>query len=107
MFPDGTIKYFAYPRVGRQVLDKDTVKIEKERVADFYQKVIWLYRPWTEIIECQVCDGCSYELTITYSDNRKKKFHVDIGGGTVDETIMDFLCTIPEVKCYIEGEEEE
>ena len=107
VFPDGTIKYFAYPRVSRKVLDKDTVKIEKERVADFYQKVIWLYRPWTEIIECQVCDGCSYELTITYSDNRKKKFHGDIGGGTVDETIMDFLCTIPEVKCYIEGEEEE
>lgn len=98
IFPDGTVKYFAYPRAGRRVLDKEIVHIEKERVVDFYQNVIWLYRPFSEIIECEVCDGCSYELTITYSDNRKKKIHGDVGGGTVDKTIMDFLCTIPEMK---------
>lgn len=38
------------------------------------------------IIDCRVCDGCSYELTITYADNRKKKMHGDLGGGTVDKT---------------------
>jgi len=107
VFPDGTVKYFAYPRVGRKVLDKDVVQIEKERVADFYQNVIWLYRPWTEIEDYIVCDGCSYELTITYKDNRKKKLSGDLGGGTVDKTVTDFLCTIPEMKIHFEGEEDE
>ena len=80
VFPDGIIKYYAYPRLGRKVLDKDKVQIEVDRVMEFYQNVIWLYRPWTEIIDCQVCDGCSYELIITYKDGRKKKLHGDVGG---------------------------
>lgn len=40
VFPDGTIKYFAYPRASRRVVDKEVVHIEKDRVADFYQNVI-------------------------------------------------------------------
>ena len=108
IFPDGTIKYFAYPMRSRRILDKEIVHIEKDRVMDFYQSVIWLYRPWTEIIECKVCDGCSYELTITYKDNRKKKMHGDLGGGgTVDKTVTDFLCTIPEIKEKIDTSEDE
>ena len=105
VFPDGTIKYFAYPRASRKVLDKDEIRISSDRVNDFYNQVIWLYRPWTEIVDCRVCDGCSYELTITYKDNRKRKFNGDIGGGTVDETIMNFLKSIPEMKQKIEGED--
>ncbi len=98
------VKYFTYPRAGRRILDKEIVHIEKDRIADFYQNVIWLYRPWTEIIECKVCEGCSYELTITCKDNRKKKIHGDLGGGTVDKTVTDFLCTIPKIKIKLEGE---
>ena len=88
---------------------------------DFYQNVIWLYRPWTEIEECRVCDGCSYELTITYKDNRKKKLTGDLGGGAqtalaaagiklfggvsgdadkaVEAFINDALDYNPDVKC--------
>lgn len=98
VFKDGTIKYFAYPIVGRKVLDKDTVHIDKERVTEFYQNVIWLYRPWENLIICDVCDGYSYELTITYPDNRKSKLKGDIGGGTVDNTILSFLKSIPEME---------
>jgi hypothetical protein len=105
IFPDGTIKYFAYPLKGRKVLYKNEAHIETDRVTDFYQKVIWCYRPWTEIVDCLVCDGYSYELTITYKDNRKKKLHGDVGGGTVDEMVMSFLRKIPEMREYI-GEEE-
>lgn len=101
IFPDGTIKYYAYPRESRRVLDKDIICISKKRVIKFYDDVIQLYRPWKEIIECRVCDGCSYELTITYADNRKKKMHGDLGGGTVDKTIMDFLNTIPEMRAKL------
>ena len=80
-------------------------ELSKARVNDFYNQVIWLYRSWTEIVDCRVCDGCSYELTITYKDNRKRKFNGDIGGGTIDETIINFLKSIPEMKQKIEGED--
>ena len=74
---------------------------------NFYQNVIWLYCPWTAIEECRVCDGCSYELTIiTYKDNRKKKMTGDGGEGTVDKTITDFLCTIPELRNKLDGSED-
>lgn len=49
-------------------------------------------------------DGFSYELKITYIDNIKKKIHGDLGGGTVDKTVTDFICTIPKMKIKLEGE---
>lgn len=106
VFPNGTINYSSYPRASRRVLDKAKASVSTKRVIEFYQKVVCLYRPWTEIVECEVCDGCSYELCITYSDNRKKKMCGNLGGGTVDRTIMDFLCSIPEMKEIIEEDNE-
>ena len=46
-------------------------------------------------------------MTITYKDNRKKKLTGDLGGGTVDKTVTDFLCTIPELKGKLDGSEDE
>lgn len=40
-------------------------------------------------------------------DNRKKKLTGDLGGGTVDKTVTDFLCTIPELKGKLDGSEDE
>ena len=98
IFADGTIKYYSYPRASRRVLDRAKAQIAVSRVVSFYDDVIQFYRPWNEIERGRILDGCSYELTITYADNRKKKIHGDLGGGTVDKTIMDFLCGIPEMK---------
>ena len=30
-------------------------------------------------------------------DNRKRKFYGDVGGGTVDNTVIEFLKKIPEL----------
>lgn len=70
----------------------------KQSIADCFcgalllcaDDVIQCYKPWNEIEEVRVCDGCSYELTITYVDVGKKKMHGGVGGGTVDKIIMDF-----------------
>ena len=105
VYPDGTIKYYSYPRRSRKVLDKDVTHISEAQVKDFYNQVIWLYRPWTQIEEYRVCDGCSYELTITYKDNRQRKFTGDIAGGTVDEIVMEFIKSIPDFKYLFEDED--
>ncbi len=98
IFKDGTIKYFAYPRESRMVLDKDKVLINTERVQEFYEKLLDALKPWNAAYECRVCDGCSYRLDITYCDGRKKSHTGDIGGGNVDKLILDFLEFIPEMK---------
>ena len=40
-------------------------------------------------------------------DKRKKKMTGDLGGGTVDKTVTDFLCSIPEMKIRLEGEDDD
>ena len=97
ILPDGIIKYYSYPSNSRRVIEREEVLISREKVIEFYNEVIWLYRPWTVIENCMVCDGSSYELIITYKDNRKRKFHGDVGGGTVDKTVFEFLKAIPEL----------
>lgn len=64
---------------------------------------LWLYRPRKKIVECKACNGCSYQLIVIYSDNRKRKMYGDLGGGTVDKIVTGFLCTIPEMKEKIGG----
>ena len=98
MFPDGEIKYYAYPMNSRRVLDKDKVQIEEKRVMRFYESLLDAFKPWNMTEECRVCDGCSYQLDITYSDGRKRKHTGDLGGGTIDKLVMDFLGSIPEMK---------
>ncbi len=61
---------------------------------------LWLYRPRKKIVECKACNGCSYQLIVICSDNRKRKMYGDLGGGTVDKIVTGFLCTIPEIKGF-------
>lgn len=104
IFLDGMIKYYAYPRENRKVLDKDKVQIKRKQVIEFYDDLLQVFKPWYNFVNSKVYDGCSYELTITYTDGRKKKRTGDVGGGSIDKIVMDFLCTIPEMKDKIEGE---
>ena len=107
IFKDGTIKYSAYPRESRRVLDKDKVLINIKRVQEFYENILNALKPWNMVEECRVCDGCSYRLDITYCDGRKKRHMGDIGGGTIDKLVMDFLESIPEMKDKINESEDE
>lgn len=106
IFPDGTIKYFAYPRESRRVLDKDKVLIKKEKVQEFYENLLVTLKTWNTAYECRVCDGCSYRLDITYCDGRKRTHTGDVGGGIIDKMVMDFIKSIPEMKEKIWEEED-
>lgn len=106
IFADGTIKYYAYPLNSRKVLDKDKAVTDIKQVQDFYNELLYAFKPWNIVYECRVCDGSSYQLDITYCDGRKRKHTGDIGGGTIDKLVMDFLRAIPEMKEKLEEEEE-
>lgn len=45
-------------------------------------------------MEGQVCDGCSYELQITYADKRKEIIKGDVAGGTFDSILEKFVHSI-------------
>lgn len=102
IFIDGTIKYCSYPIKGRKVLDKEIVHIDKARVKKFYDDLLYWFKPWSYAIDAMVCDGCSYELTISYKDGRKKKKRGDVAGSSIDECVMNFLRTIPEFRKSLE-----
>lgn len=42
-------------------------------------------------IMCQVCDGCSFQLQVSYIDGRKEVINGDMGGGTLDTLMMEVL----------------
>ena len=46
------------------------------------------------IVEGQVCDGCSYELQITYVDKRKEIINGDVAGGTFDSILEKFIRSV-------------
>lgn len=42
-------------------------------------------------MEAQVCDGYGYTLQITCKDGRKRVIEGDIGGGTIDGIMGNYL----------------
>ena len=43
------------------------------------------------IVEGIVCDGCGYNLQITYADKRKEILTGDVAGGTFDSIMEKFV----------------
>ncbi|MCI5856659.1 MAG: hypothetical protein MR016_04755 [Agathobacter sp.] len=95
---DGTISYCSYPMQGRQILDKGTVQIDKTIVMQFYEDLLYWFKPWSYAVDAMVCDGCSYELTISYADGRKRRKRGDVAGGSIDNCVMKFLRSVPGMR---------
>ena len=67
---------------------------KKENVLRLYNKYQKLFGAplWKKnIMEAQVCDGYGYTLQITYKDGRKRVIEGDIGGGTIDGIMGNYL----------------
>lgn len=95
---DGTIRYCSYPMQGRKILDKRTVQIDKTMVTQFFEDLLYWFKPWSYAVDAMVCDGCSYELTISYADGRKRRKRGDVAGGSVDDCVMKFLQSVPGMR---------
>lgn len=62
-------------------MNKKTETLPTESLQSLYKN----------IMEAQVCDGYGYTLQITYKDGRKRVIEGDIGGGTIDGIMGNYL----------------
>jgi len=92
IFPNGNVVKYSYVGRSRRYIDKEEARANLEDVVRVYGILQYLVRiRWADEVVCRVCDGCSYELQISYVDGRKEIHTGDIGGGTVDTLLMSFL----------------
>lgn len=103
---DGAARYYEYCGQSRKAVVKESGKVTKKSVKELYEKIDGYIKPWADIVEVSVCDGCSYQLQVTYIDNRKRVVTGDCGGGTIDECLNAFFRNVPEFEYLFEEDEE-
>ena len=96
-YPDGKCIEYSYQGQSRRYQFKTEEKVSGKK---FYklscrlQKIIGAPLWEKNIVEGHVCDGCSYELQITYADKRKEIIKGDVAGGTFDSILEKFIHSI-------------
>ncbi|MBE5952323.1 MAG: hypothetical protein E7260_12210 [Lachnospiraceae bacterium] len=92
IFSSEKVVKYTYIGRSRRYVVKEEAQANLEDVMRVYDILQYLVRiRWSDEVVCEVCDGCSYELQISYVDCRKEIHSGDIGGGTVDTLLMRFL----------------
>lgn len=94
IYPDGRCKEYTYQGQNRKYQFKTEEKVSEKKVyrlACSLQKIIGAPLWEKNVIEGQVCDGCSYNLQITYADKRKEIINGDVAGGTFDSMLEKFI----------------
>ena len=94
IYPDGRWIEYTYQGESNRYAYKDICVTKKENVLRLYNKYQKLFGAplWKKnIMEAQVCDGYGYTLQITYKDGRKRVIEGDIGGGTIDGIMGNYL----------------
>lgn len=92
IYPDGNCKMFIYVGKQRKASVKEEKLLSQNKVIKLYRELQKLVKKFPdELIVGHVCDGCSYELQITYKDNRKEIITGDIAGGDFDELMEMFV----------------
>lgn len=97
IYSNGKIKYCSYPVNSKNIINKVESSIDALKVNEFYDDLLFQFKPWSYAIENTVEDGCSYELVITYTSNQTKKHTGDISGGSIESLVLDFLLTVPDL----------
>lgn len=99
LFPDGKAVYYFYQGKDRHYKFKETKKIDADKfykLADELQKILGAPLWERRIVEGTVCDGCGYNLQISYADKRKEILTGDVAGGTFDSIMEKFVHAIFE-----------
>lgn len=97
IYPDGRCKEYTYQGQNRKYQFKMEEKVSEKKVYRLVcslQKIIGAPLWEKNVVEGQVCDGCSFNLQITYADKRKEIINGDVAGGTFDSILEKFVCSI-------------
>lgn len=94
IFPDGKCVYYLYQGQDKHYKIKEVETINAKKIyklAAELQKIIGAPLWERHIIRGEVCDGCAYNLQITYADKRKEVLTGDVAGGTFDSILEKFV----------------
>ena len=97
IYPDGRCKEYTYQGQNRKYQFKTEEKVSEKKVYRLVcslQKIIGAPLWEKNVIEGHVCDGCSYNLQITYADKRKEIINGDVAGGTFDSILEKFVRSV-------------
>ena len=97
IYPDGRCKEYTYQGQNRKYQFKMEEKVSEKKVYRLIcslQKIIGAPLWEKNVVEGQVCDGCSFNLQITYADKRKEIINGDVAGGTFDSILEKFVCRL-------------
>ena len=90
-------KAWLYQGQSRRYQFKTVEKVSDKKfykLACSLQKIIGAPLWEKNIVEGYVCDGCSYDLQITYADKRKEVIKGDVAGGTFDSILEGFVHSV-------------
>ncbi len=96
-YPDGKCIDYLYQGQSRRYQFKTVEKVSDKKfykLACSLQKIIGAPLWEKNIVEGYVCDGCSYDLQITYADKRKEVIKGDVAGGTFDSILEGFVHSV-------------
>lgn len=88
---DGKVKHLVYPFMSKKVLSKEAFMVGSDAVMKLFDRIVFLLKPWNMNVYGCVCDGESYEMTVTYTDGRKKKVNGNVDCTAIDEAVFEFL----------------
>lgn len=92
IYPNGKMIKYSYIGRNRKYINKEERYTDKEKVSPAFEFLQSLVRTrWKDEIVCDICDGCSYDLQLTYVDGRKEVHYGDVAGGTVDALLMNLI----------------
>ena len=92
VYPDEKMLCYTYRGQSRKCESKEEASCSANKALEFYRQLKKaVFADPSEIISCEVCDGCSYQLQISFCDGRKEIVDGDIGAGTIDDMVLKFL----------------
>lgn len=97
IFPNGKCNPYSYQGQERYCQCKEEKLVSSHKaykLACELQKIISAPLWEKHIVKGEVCDGCRYNLQITYADNRKKTMTGDVAGGTFDSIMEKFVHSV-------------
>ena len=91
-FPDGKCVKYVYRGRERHYEEREIETVPKAKISFLYNKIQkYMSCDLLDGIVSDVCDGCSYQLNVTYLDGRSEVKRGDVGMHTYEVPVEQFI----------------